>query len=829
VREISGWGLLVYHTEEALQLPLNAFPLQTLLTMTCPFVPSDVLAQLTLEEKIGLLSGSDMWRTHAIPRLSVPYIKLTDGPNGARGGGDFNDSEPSALYPSPSCLGSTWDRSLAEAMGAGIAEDGIKKQCHVILGPTINIQRDPRGGRYFESYSEDPVLTGDLGASWIRGCQKMKVGATMKHYVGNESETDRRFVSSNIPMEALREVYLEPFRRIMKNLQQSEGGGGQSAGHQLESQPACVMTAYNRVNGISSSENSFIMNDVLRKEWGFTGLVMSDWFALHGHGIKATDLEMPGPSRFRDVAGVKALLKRGDLSEADVDDRAIRVLELVEKVAPLGYRSSPSEEKEGSVDLAKVSETIRRIGAEGAVLLKNQDGILPVDPKGGLRIACIGRPWVQAVQSGGGSANLTPQQVIQPLDALKRALRDDDVHIDHHDGCDIHNFPPLLPAKTVVEYFEGRTPGQGKLIGSRTLTQVEVGVNSAKPKGLEANNFWLRATFDVDFKHKGTHTLAPICVGSLQISSNRGDKWDFQGEQNLFEYALNPAKLWGRLKLTTGENERISFTVDYLPQLLEDAFKMTLMSGFQVAFEYEKDEEEEMQQAVKMARGADIALIMTATGKDWESEGFDRPNLGLPRKQDDLVDQVSKAQPDTVVLNITGSVVRMPWKDQVKGIVQCWFGGQEGGEALVDIILARGRAPASGKLPNTWPNQIEDHSSGTDEAHFPGAQRGGVFAVEYAESRLVGYKHYNAVKDAVQPAFYFGQGIGGYTTFDAKLTSVKGSCHSRKEGYTVTVRVKNTGARSGKYIIQVYVRPASKAKGRPLQKVSLTQRERCTL
>ncbi|UZJ53573.1 hypothetical protein CBS101457_002893 [Exobasidium rhododendri] len=788
--------------------------------MICPFTPAEVLGQLTLEEKIALLAGSDLRRTAAVPRVSIPYIKLTDGPNGARGGGDFNNSHPSALFPSPSCLGATWDRSLAEDMGAGIAEDGIKKQCHVILGPTINIQRDPRAGRYFESYSEDPCLTGELGASWIKGCQRKGTAATMKHFVGNESETDRRNVSSNIPLEALREVYLEPFRRIMKVLHMQKT----SLGDPFNNQPACVMTAYNRLNGISSSENEFTLQDILKKEWGFKGLIMSDWFALHAHGIKATDLEMPGPTLYRKEADIKDVLAKGEISEDDVDNRVIKVLELIEKVAPLGYRRSPSEEKEDSVDLVKVSQTIRRIGAEGAVLLKNDDEILPVIPRRGLRIACIGRPWVQAIQSGGGSANLTPQQVVQPLEAFTRALKEEDVTIDHHDGCDIHNFLPILAAKTVVEYFEGRTVGQGKLLGSRTLNQSEVGPSDEKPKGLQPNNFWIRARFEVTSEHDGNHTFAPICLGSLVVTSDRGERWDYEGESDLFEYFLNPVKLWKPLPIKMKQNEKVAMVVDYLPQRLDKSIEASLASGFKVGFEYQKDEEDEIRQATKAAKEADIVLVMTATGKDWESEGFDRHTIALPRKQNELVDQISKVQPNVVVLNITGSVVQMPWKNRVKGIVQCWFGGQEGGEALVDVVLGRGRAPASGKLASTWPNRIEDHPSGNDAAYFPGIQKQDGLNVDYIESRLVGYKHYNTQSRSVQPAFYFGQGMGGYTTFEARLDSIKGSCNSREEEYVITVQVKNTGKRPGKFVIQIYVEPESKAEGRPVQRVSTNRR-----
>lgn len=696
-------------------------------------------------------------------------------------------------------------------MGAGIAEDGIKKQCHVLLGPTINIQRDPRAGRYFESYSEDPVLTGELAAAWVRGCQSKDVGATMKHFVGNESETDRRFVSSNIAPDALREVYLEPFRRIMKGVAHTKGRFG--------GQPACVMTAYNRVNGTSSSENTTTIMDILRKDWGFTGLVISDWFALHANGLKATDLEMPGPPQFRKEEDVKAALEKGEISERDLDDRVSKLLELIVKVAPLGYRKSPSEEKEESVDPNKVARTIREIAAEGAVLVKNEGGILPVEAKSGLRIACIGRPWVEAVQSGGGSANLTPQKVTQPLESLRKALDGQDVHITHHDGCDSHKLPPKIESKTQLEYFSGRVLGQGTSLGTQSIDMVKLAPRDSKTAKLEPNNFWIQASFNISFTQEGKYRLAPICLGSMQMTSDRKDKWDYEGESNVFEYFLNPAKRYSPIIIHGQAGEEIQIKLNYLPCLLDDQMKVSLICGFQVGLEYEKDEEAEIEEAAKVAAEANIALVMTATGKDWESEGYDRTDIELPRKQNDLVLAVSKLQSQTVVLNITGSVVTLPWRDNVKGLVQCWFGGQEGGEALVDIILGRGRAPASGRMANSWPAKIQDHPSGSNLAYFPGIEKSDGLNVEYNERRLVGYKYYNSNKSGPEPALYFGSGLGGYTTFKAKIECVSGSCNSLKEKIDIKVLVKNTGKRSGKFVVQLYIRPHAKAHGQPLQKV----------
>lgn len=466
----------------------------------------------------------------------------------------------------------------------------------------------------------------------------------------------------------------------------------------------------NRVNGISASENTLTLNAILREEWGFRGLVMSDWFALHAPALETTDLEMPGPALQRKMPG---LLDKVDVCRPEIraalDRCARRVLQLVHDVGPLGYDEKPEREKERSVDVNEVGPTIRKIGAEGAVLLKNEGNILPIEPRKGLRVACIGAPWVDAVQSGGGSANLTPQKVMQSLATWKQALQGHDVTVEHHRGCDIHNFLPELPASTYVEYYRGRTPGQGDLLGKETLQNSTMSTWQPRPKGVEPNDFWVRASVDMaPCPQAGRHRLGLIALGNIKMRATsmqekgRTLEWDYTGEQDLFEYFLNPARVWGEYPLAIEKGEQIRLSFDYVPLHLDDTIKHTLAGGFQLGFELEKDEDKEIANAAKLAQAADVALVLTAFGKDWESEGFDRPNMRLPRRQDSLVHAVAAAQPRSVVLNCTGSAVEMPWREQVAGIVQTWYGGQEGAASLVDILLGRGEAPVSGRLASTW-------------------------------------------------------------------------------------------------------------------------------
>lgn len=695
-------------------------------------------------------------------------------------------------------------------MGHYIGLDAHEKLCHVVLGPTINMQRDPRAGRYFESYSEDPHLTGRLGHAWVAGAQASVPGmaATMKHFVGNEAETDRRFSSSNVSKQALREVYLDPFREIMAGLKRE---GAKAYG----GQPACVMTAYNRVNGVSASENDETVNGILRTEWGFKGLVTSDWFSLHAPGLNVTDLEMPGPALHRKMPD---LLDKVDIDDPAVqkaiDRCALQLLDLVHKTGRLGYSKSPEEEKEKSIDVNKVGPSIRRIAAEGSVLLKNTKDVLPIEPRKGLRIACIGSPWTDPVQSGGGSANLTPQKVLEPLATLKDAVGKDGVRISHHRGCDIHNFLPLLKTKMYIQYFSGRSPGSGNLIGEQEVDVAHMSTWHPRPNGLQPNDWWMRARLELPPCEKaGCHRFGLTALGRVSVKASQGTRpaqttWHYEGEQNIFEYFLNPARIWGLYQLPMAQDERVAFTVDYVPIELDDTIKDTFAGGFQIGFEHEQDEDKIIEEAAQVANEADVAIVLTALGKDWESEGFDRPDMRLPRKQNQLVEAITKKQPATIVLNITGSPVEMPWREQVAGIVQVWYGGQEGAEALMDVLLARGDAPASGRLASTWPAQIEDHPSAHSEATFPGVPGEGGPHVTYNEGRLLGYRWFNTNVGAAKPAYFLGAGSGGYTAFKTELVRVSGddTLRDHKAQLDVTVKTTNVGKRSGKEVAQLYLR-----------------------
>ncbi|CAO1627537.1 unnamed protein product [Parajaminaea phylloscopi] len=811
---------------------------------------TDILTKLTLEEKILLTAGQDLWRTYSFEHAAVPYAKLTDGPNGARGGGSFVDPTPAALFPSPSCLAATFDVEAARSMGQCIAEDSLSKKCHVSLAPTVNMTRDQRYGRAFENYGEDPILTGAIGAHWTLGCQSTGVAATPKHFVANEAEADRRFSNSIVDEVTLRAVYLEPFRRIFKELSRAhkEGRDGEK-GKVFEGKPACIMTAYNQLNGTSCSENSYTLIDVLRKEWAFDGVVMSDWLALHGHGLgTGCDLEMPGPTYRRQPSDIRAKIEANEITEADIDAAASRTLLLLQRLAPLGFSRSPADEDEQSIVDEGREAVIRRIAAEGSVLLKNEREILPLQLANIRKIALIGEPWVQPIQSGGGSANLTPQKEQSALDALTVALRAQSadlghsIEVVHHTGCHLRNFPSPIKGDVlgsdgvVIEYFAGQTPpersddGAAKPLGTRKLPEAHLSpLVPADPK-CEQNNFCLRVTADLIVPTPGTHTLGLICLGKARLRArNAAGKelldWSYQGEDDAFEFFLNENKLSRRNTIdVAAAGERIQLTFDYTPAF-QSGLSAALTSGasFRIGFDLQEDGDARVREAADLAGKADLALVLTGVGKSWESEGYDRPDLRLPCLQNELVEAVAQRQPQTVVINASGSAVEMPWLDRVKAVVQTWYGGQESAEAIVDVLLNRGEAPGSGRLCTTWPRTAGDQPGGESERNFPGvrnADRDGHPDVYYDEGELIGYKWYEA--KGIEPLFWFGAGLGGFTTFERRLAKVSGSISRSRSGaggeglagspaqIEIDVEVQNTGKHTGKDVVQVYLSDVKK-------------------
>jgi beta-glucosidase len=389
-----------------------------------------LLSQLTIEEKISLLAGASSWTTAPVERElrgaehGIPALKVTDGPNGARGS-VFEGGTKSACFPVGIALAATWNTELVEAVGRALGQEVKDKGAQVLLAPTVNIHRSPLNGRNFECYSEDPYLSGRMAVAYIRGVQSEGVGATVKHYVCNDSEFERQSISSEVRERALREIYLPPFKAAVQ-----------------EAQSWCLMSSYNKINGTYASENAYTLTKILHEEWRFAGLVMSDWY-----GTKSTaasvhagqDLEMPGPPIWRGEKLLQAV-RNGEVAEALIDASARRVLELLEKTGRLDHSHS---EPERAIDRPEHRALIRRAAGEAMVLLKNEGSLLPLQSGSLKSIALIGPNVKVARIQGGGSAGVNPHYAVTPLEGVKAKLGSNTT-VNCEPGCSIHRLLPVL-------------------------------------------------------------------------------------------------------------------------------------------------------------------------------------------------------------------------------------------------------------------------------------------------------------------------------------------------------------------------------------------------
>ena len=586
----------------------------------------EIIAKMTLEDKISLCTGAHFWHSKAMERYGIPAFTMSDGPHGLRfqsGEADMigvNESLPATCFPTAVTAGAAWDPDLYAAEGAAIGAEALAYGVDVVLGPGCNIKRDPRCGRNFEYLSEDPYLAGKLAAAFIRGLQGTGVSASLKHFAANNQEYKRQNGDSQVDERTLREIYLAPFETAVK-----------------EGRPDTVMCSYNKINSVHASDNRWLLTQVLREEWGFDGMVVTDWGALCDRikGFQAgCDLNMPGGSRYMEKATLEAVA-RGELSETDIDAS-------VERILRLAFQAT-GRKKGGTFDVDDHHNLARRVAEAGAVLLKNEGGILPVKAKD---MALIGAMAKDFRYQGSGSSHINPTKYVSLTDAL-----------------------PNIPY-TPCGDKDGR------------VTQAELSA------------------------------------------------------------------------------------------------------------------------AIQAARLAKVAVVVTGLPDSYESEGFDRPDMAMPEGHIRMIEAVSAANPDTVVVLLGGSPMELPWCDKVKAILYMGLPGQAGGEACANLLT--GKAVPSGKLTESWPMDYED--TVTKETF-------GQKTVEYRESIYVGYRYYDTAKKAVR--FPFGHGLG-YATFAYNDLAVKEN--------TVSVTVTNTGAYPSAEVVQMYIAPPKGGIHRPEQELKGFQR-----
>lgn len=751
-----------------------------------------LLKQMTLSEKVDLLSGLNKWYTVPIERLGIPSVVMTDGPHGVRteGHGSNRIVGTATAYPHGVAMASTWNRELIERTGVGLAEETRHMGCHIILGPCVNIVRSPLGGRNFETFSEDPYLAGQIGVAYVKGVQSQRIGVSLKHYAVNNQEIERFRGNSVVDERTLREIYLPAFEAVVK-----------------EAQPWTVMCSYNRINGTYASEHEVLLRKILKEEWGFDGVVVSDWGAVHDifNPIQAgLDLEMPGPARYFGQA-LEAAVGTWQVDERLVEDAARRMLSLM-------FRAGVMEDVElpkGSGDTPAHRALAREVANEAMVLLKNEANRLPFDRAQVKKLAVIGLNAVSVV-SGGGSSRVDPHHWATPMEGLRAKLCND-MEIFYEPGYDNRSNPRTVE-KERFTHPDGQTQGlQAELFNNLDLS----GQPAVTRVDTQIENWWGGggpATGVIDPKH-----FSIRWTGSFTPTES--------GETHFYLRNTGTARVWldGELVMDNDVGLRTSSNIDAESMVAKAALKLEKGRAYAFKAEYVSGERNPfalvhfsykpalgvegdlLERAVSLARDCDAAIIVAGLSDTFESEGYDRPDMALPGDQDALIRAVAKANPNTAVVVNAGAPVAMDWTEAVDAVLLAYYPGQEGGHALADILF--GDVNPSGKLTVTFPKRLEDNPA---YINYPGVRD-----VHYGERIFVGYRYYE--KKDVQPLFPFGHGLS-YTRF-----AYSGLAWPEEVGagqdFEVSLTVENTGEVPGHEVVQLYIRDVESALMRPVKEL----------
>lgn len=747
----------------------------------------ELLGRLTLKEKVALLSGTDAWHTAPIKRFNIAAVTMTDGPHGVRATAECDRIDgPATAFPTGIAMAASWDPELIHEVGQALGEETLAMGCDVLLGPAVNIIRHPLAGRTFESLSEDPILAGRIGAAWVQGIQSKGVGSSLKHFAGNNQETERDRSSSQIDERALREIYLRQFEMIVK-----------------EAHPWTVMCAYNRVNGVYCSQHDYLLNQILKGEWGYDGPVISDWGANHEvyESVRGgLDLEMPGPPLYYGRLLIEAV-RKWQVEPEIIDNAARRMLRLMARCGKLdpGAVQKPA----GSVNTAEHQQLARRLAAESIVLLKNEEQLLPLKPERLRRVAVIGPAADEAPVSGGGSAYVEPPYRVSPLDGLKARLGHSPIEVVHELGCTHRVRPPYLSAELLGRYYDNPD-----FAGQPLLERTDTALNfwwlgswtSQTPSA-----FSIRWTGRLSLPPAGSHTLQIQHTGLCRIYVDDTLVLESQGPGITADWLATNATA----KISGGEHQ---LRVEYV----RPADHPWPHLQVRISPDETTDSDLLFERAVAAARNADLALLFVGYPAEYESEGYDRPDLKLTGRQEELIRAVAAVNPNTVVILNTGAPVEMDWADAVPAVLQGWYSGMEGGHAIADLLL--GTVNPSGRLPVTFPKRLADTPAYTT---FPGDRE-----VVYGESIFVGYRYYD--RKGLDVQYPFGHGLS-YTSFAYSDLAVS------PDGYRVSVTVTNTGAVAGKETVQLYVSDPEAGLPRPPQelkafaKVALAPGESVTL
>ncbi|WP_034620709.1 beta-glucosidase [Cellulomonas sp. URHE0023] len=744
-----------------------------------------LVRSLDLETKVRLLTGATSFTLAPEESIGLGELRLSDGPTGVRGL-KFSGGRTVALFPNATLLASAWDEETTTEVGRLLAEEALAQEIHVVLGPTINLHRSVLGGRLFEAYSEDPLLTGKLAAAYVRGLQSLAVGACLKHLVANESETNRNSMSSVVDEKTLRELYLLPFEIAT-----------------AESDPWSMMAAYNDVNGVAATEHDHVINEVVKGEWDYSGLIMSDWFATKTAAPAAAgglDLVMPGPAGPWGETLVAAV-RAGELDESVIDDHLRRLLVLADRVGALGeLREFPADLP--APDSAVRREQLTRLAAAGITVLTNAQETLPLSR--GTSVALIGRHALETIDMGGGSAQVNPPYQVSVAEGLTALLGDD---VEVVDGVEVRTRPVPARPGFVLDPDTGR-PGVHLTLLAADGTVLDEQHDAPATVVVGFDDDFDQPVARVRFRAR-VAAEGPVEVGVIGPGT-----WDLRiGDSSLsYDLRTSGAGFGEELLAPPVETSTVDVTGDDIvdgvamlrpptrTEVVEDVSELDAeaepfggvgLFGL-VARPAPRAHDETIAAAVEAASRAEVAVVVVGLTEEQETESVDKSTIRLPGQQDALVSAVAAAARKTVVVVNAATPVLMPWLDEVDAVLWAGLPGQEGGHAVAATLL--GDLEPTGRLVTTFPAE-EGAAPAWSVTPVDGK-------VEYTEGTFIGYRGHWAGQ-APEPAFWLGHGLG-YGTWEYTDATVSLAGPSP----VVSVTVANTGGRDSREVVQVYLEPA---------------------
>ena len=689
------------------------------------------------------------------------------------------------MMPAPIAMAASWDVDLLAASGEAIGREARDRRVQVLLAPTVNLHRVPTSGRTFECYSEDPHLSARMAVAFIRAVQSQGVGACIKHFVANEQETDRFIVSSEADERTLRELYFVPFEAAVK-----------------EADVKAVMGSYNLLNGTQACASRWLLTDVLRDEWGFSGFVVTDWSALHSAKepvLSGTDLEMP-TGGYWSGGQLRKLAESGEVPEEVIDRRVLNVMRFLDWA---GRLQGETDHEERVVEHPGHAELARKAAAAGTVLVHNRKGLLPLlsnssGSKPLKSIALLGPNSLRPCPGGGGSAELGLRNSPDLPTALREHLGES-VTVTHHPCFSLDRDAPPLPEEwlssegATLEFYEGRS-----ISGKPALTQT----NAPVPMMYFGGNWPVKSSYFLAVRQR------------LVITPDASGPWRFCGagfsdvllyadgelvsDNRDNSFSLGPGLKGGEGIVQLEAGKPVELTLEHTSERQHQRF---VLSDIRAApLRPAEEEEADISAGIEAAAEADAAIVVVGSTSHWETEGADRPSLALPLRQDELVRRAIEANPDTAVVVNSGAPMLLPWLDDAAAVLVNWYPGQEGAAALADVLA--GVEETAGRMPVSWPRSFEDTPAG---ANIPRTHPGADGKVFYEEGVLIGHRWLDA--HDINPAIPFGHG-GSYTSFEWTSPEVTGEFPEDQQssaGLTVSVNVKNTGQRAGSEVVQCYL------------------------